>query len=94
MGNDGPLLTCMEVEVVGAVWIVDVVPGRLVTVNAGFSTSWEEEIVTIQTSPWIWSTSAHETKPGCIPMLNHTPIAWCQHMEQSQGSRAELLVQT
>ena len=40
MGNDGPLLTCMEVEVVGAVWMVDVVPGRLVTVNAGFSASW------------------------------------------------------
>lgn len=28
----------MEVEVVGAVWM-DVVPGRLVTVNAGFSAS-------------------------------------------------------
>lgn len=40
MGNDGPLLTCIEVEVVGAVWMVDVVPGRLVTVNAGFSASW------------------------------------------------------
>lgn len=38
MGNDGPLLTCMEVEVVGAVWM-DVVPGRLVTVNAGFRAS-------------------------------------------------------
>lgn len=53
--------------------------------------------MTTQTSPWIWSTSAHETKPGsvgCIPVLNHTPIACCQHMEQSQGSREELLVQT
>lgn len=39
MGNEGPLLTCMEVEVVGAVWMVDVVPGRLVTVNAGFKVS-------------------------------------------------------
>lgn len=38
MGNEGPLLTCMEVEVVGAVWM-DVVPGRLVTVNAGFRAS-------------------------------------------------------
>lgn len=41
MGNDGPLLTCMEVEVVGAVWMVDVVPGRLVTANTGFSASWK-----------------------------------------------------
>lgn len=39
MGNEGPLLTCMEDEVVGAVWMVDVVPGRLVTVKVGFSTS-------------------------------------------------------
>lgn len=40
MGNEGPLLTCIEDEVVGAVWMVDVVPGRLVTVKVGFSTSW------------------------------------------------------
>lgn len=39
MGKEGPLLACMEVEVVGAVWMVDVVPGRLVTVKAGFSAS-------------------------------------------------------
>lgn len=39
MGKEGPLLTCMVVEVLGAVWIVEVVPGRLVTVNAGFSVS-------------------------------------------------------
>ena len=39
MGKEGPLLTCMVVEVLGAVWIVEVVPGRLVMVNAGFGVS-------------------------------------------------------
>lgn len=41
MGKEGPLLTCMVVDVVGAVgaWVL-VVPGRLATVNAGFSWSW------------------------------------------------------
>ena len=42
MGKEGPLLTCMVVEVLGAVWIVEVVPGRLVTVNAGFSVSYTQ----------------------------------------------------
>ena len=40
MGKEGPLLTCMVVEVLGAVWMVEVVHGRLVTVNAGFSVSY------------------------------------------------------
>lgn len=40
MGNEGPLLTCMVVEVVGTVdWALLVVPGRLATVNVGFSVS-------------------------------------------------------
>lgn len=40
MGNEGPLLTCMVVEVVGTVdWVLLVVPGRLATVNVGFSVS-------------------------------------------------------
>lgn len=42
MGKEGPLLTCMVVEVLGAVWMVEVVPGRLVTVNAGFSVSYAQ----------------------------------------------------
>lgn len=42
MGKEGPLLTCMVVEVLGAVWMVEVVPGRLVTVNAGFSVSYTQ----------------------------------------------------
>lgn len=40
MGKEGPLLTCMVVEVVGTVdWELLVVPGRLATVNVGFSVS-------------------------------------------------------
>lgn len=40
MGNEGPLLTCMVVEVVGTVdWALLVLPGRLATVNVGFSVS-------------------------------------------------------
>lgn len=42
MGKEGPLLTCMVVEVLGAVWMVEVVPGRLVTVNACFSVSYTQ----------------------------------------------------
>lgn len=42
MGKEGPLLTCMVVEVLGAVWMVEVVPGRLVTVNAGFGVSYTQ----------------------------------------------------
>lgn len=42
MGKEGPLLTCMVVEVLGAVWMVEVVPGRLVTVNTGFSESYTQ----------------------------------------------------
>lgn len=42
MGKEGPLLTCMVVEVLGAVWMVEVVPGRLVTVNAGFNESYTQ----------------------------------------------------
>lgn len=45
MGNDGPLVTCMAVEVVDTVdWALLVVPGRLATVNVGFREScWTEE---------------------------------------------------
>lgn len=45
MGNEGPLLTCMLVEVVGTVDCALLgVPGRLATVNVGFSEScWTEE---------------------------------------------------
>lgn len=40
MGNEGPVLTCMVVEVVGTVdWALLTVPGRLATVNVGFSAS-------------------------------------------------------
>lgn len=40
MGNEGPLLTCMVVEVVGTVdWALLVLPGRLATVKVGFSVS-------------------------------------------------------
>lgn len=40
MGNDGPLLTCIVVEVVGTVdWALLVEPGRLATVNVGFRVS-------------------------------------------------------
>lgn len=52
MGNEGPLLTCMEVEVVGAVWMVDVVPGRLVTVNAGFNVSCKRRSSKKNQSKW------------------------------------------
>lgn len=70
IGNEGPLLTCMEVEVVGAVWMVDVVPGKLVTVNAGFSASWkrragEENHPGLRgTSVTYPSQSPPKTKPG------------------------------
>lgn len=40
MGKEGPLLTCMVVEVVGTVdGALLVLPGRLATVKVGFSES-------------------------------------------------------
>lgn len=40
IGKEGPLLICMVVEVVGMVdWALLVLPGRLATVNVGFSVS-------------------------------------------------------
>lgn len=49
MGKEGPLLTCMVVEVVGTVaWALLAEPGRLATVNVGFRVSCRRREETVQ----------------------------------------------
>ena len=73
MGKEGPLLTCMVVEVLGAVWMVEVVPGRLVTVKAGFSVSYTQSkdgVVSLyQTLPLqetVWIDSPEWNQCACV----------------------------
>lgn len=76
MGKEGPLLTCMVVEVLGAVWMVEVVPGRLVTVNAGFRAS------------CIQSKENSELRAG--PVLQKASRLTAQAEASAPGSRAHL----
>lgn len=89
MGKDGPLLTCMEVEVVGAVGM-DVVPGRLVTVKAGFRASCGRRERHGSHQP----RRAIQPLGAASPSQTMPPTACCQHVELSQGNREELLAQT
>lgn len=89
MGKDGPLLTCMEVEVVGAVGM-DVVPGRLVTVKAGFRASCGRRERHGSHQP----RRAIQALGAASPSQTMPPTACCQHGELSQGNREELLAQT
>ena len=85
MGKEGPLLTCMVVEVLGAVWIVEVVPGRLVMVNAGFGVSYIQSknglVSLYQTLPLQEASCGLTAQKGtCVVGFNswvhNLPAAW------------------
>ena len=81
MGNEGPLLTCMVVDVVGTVdWALLVVPGRLATVNVGLSVSCgRNQTEARQHSEQHYNSSTQHTNPTAVWFQSEASSALLQH---------------